>query len=83
MGTAALIWQGMKALGAKVWLGVAIVAAGALALLMAKRAGRAEAEADGVREQLENVGVRHEVEADLDRADPVERQRLRNKWTRP
>jgi len=60
----------------------AIVAAVAAILLGAKRAGRAEVVVDSLRWQLKNVEERNEAARAVRAADPVERGRLRDKWTR-
>lgn len=68
--------------GLKIWALIAL-AFGFLALIAKSyMAGRKSAQADGMTDQLENVEKRNEVDARIDRAEPAERVRLRDKWTR-
>lgn len=72
----------LKGVSLKAWGIIAAVLAVLLALLKAFDAGYSKAEAKGQKHQLDNAKVRHETDAAVDRADPAERKRLRDKWTR-
>lgn len=61
-------------------LGVVLAVLAALAKLLALQ--KAADRASGMADQLKNVRTRDEVDNRIAAADPAERQRLREKWTR-
>lgn len=67
----------------KALAGLAIVGAVLAVLVGAKNAGRTAERVEGMRRQLDNVKERQDVESHVAGADPAERKRLRDKWTRP
>jgi hypothetical protein len=72
----------LRGVSLKVWGYVAVAAAAALFVLRVWSAGRKSAQVDGLKNQLDNVKVRNETDAAIERATPGERERLRRKWER-
>ena len=70
-------------ISAKAWGYVAASAAVLVAVAKIFYAGKKSAQVDGMKEQLQNVETRNEIETAVSAADRSERERLRDKWTKP
>lgn len=73
----------LKTLGLKFWAGVVIFFTLVAGVVKIYSAGRKSAQADGMKQQLENVQVRNEVENEVRRAGPdAVHDELRKDWSR-
>ena len=78
------LWSALKGSKFVVYLSMAFAAVmGALGLyLKGKGAGKAQAKAKAQEKTLENVSKAEKASRDVASADPVERARLRKRYTR-
>lgn len=70
-------------IGRKLAAGAAIALGVLIAIWRIFAAGKKAARVDGMKAQLKNVEIRHEVDDTVARADDARRDELRRKWTKP
>lgn len=76
------LFSGSK-LGQWIIAGVAIAGALLIAVWRIFAAGKKSAQVEVMKDTLDDVAKKNEAEDRVDSATPVEREQLRDKWTRP
>lgn len=73
----------MSELGRKIMLAGALALAALVFVLKVFNAGKHAAYVEGLQEKVTNAATRAKVDDVVSGANDTERDRLRNKWTRP